>query len=471
MRVLTLSLFATVLSMPAFAADLGTYRPGTPYHSIVAPAADICDSQCAGDAQCRGWNYVKPNPQASGVCEFLTSVSTPIASQISISGVNGAAASYSSRLTSGGTNTLRVGTQVSRNTNTTTVGQSSSGRRIVRQAPQQRIATQTASTHPVENLSLTEQQNRFRQGVVSAPQAPVPTTRQIPGQFPRQFQGQIPGQFQRPVQRQVPVQAPVGQRFPQTAAPQRPVFRQHLDSSVRQPIAQPRQQPPFENPQFQQPQGQQQQQFQQGQFPQPQFQQPSFQQPQIQKQQAQQPQHQTSRRVTGPRRAPTQPNIPNTGSNAPRFQPPQYQQPQYQAPQPQSAPVQQSAIQSPALRRGSSRPPIGTPLPTTQAPINQVQANQAQPAPVQARPQRPQRSTPNQRLAQFTAKTRAETTSAPSSGPIALTPEEAQKSLFGRLHDDVRSPEATPSDMPIATSVPTGPVAQQELGDVLAGGL
>jgi len=155
MRVLTLSLFATILSAPAFAADLGTYRPGTPYHSIVSPAADICDSQCAGDAQCRGWNYVKTNPQAPGVCEFLSSVSAPISSPISISGVNGVAAPYSSRLTSGGTNTIRVGTQVSQTTNTTTVGQSPSGRRIIRQAPTQRISPQTASSRPVENLSLT----------------------------------------------------------------------------------------------------------------------------------------------------------------------------------------------------------------------------------------------------------------------------------------------------------------------------
>jgi len=46
MRVLTLSLFATVLSMPAFAADLGTYRPGTPYHSIVAPEPQVFVNSC-----------------------------------------------------------------------------------------------------------------------------------------------------------------------------------------------------------------------------------------------------------------------------------------------------------------------------------------------------------------------------------------------------------------------------------------
>ena len=54
MRFLTLSLFATLLSAPAFAADLGTYRPGTPYSSSPAGGADVCESHCAGEAQCRG---------------------------------------------------------------------------------------------------------------------------------------------------------------------------------------------------------------------------------------------------------------------------------------------------------------------------------------------------------------------------------------------------------------------------------
>jgi len=54
MRFVTLSLFAALLSAPAFAADQGTYRPGTPYNSTVAGSANACDSQCTGDAQCRG---------------------------------------------------------------------------------------------------------------------------------------------------------------------------------------------------------------------------------------------------------------------------------------------------------------------------------------------------------------------------------------------------------------------------------
>ena len=163
MRFLTLSVVATLMSAPAFAADLGMYRPGTPYNSAVSGGADVCESQCAGDAQCRGWNYVKPNPQAPGICEYLSSVSTPVPSQISISGENMSAQSFSSRVTSGGTNTIRVGTQVTQPTNTVTVGQSQTSRRVVRQPVPQRATAQTASTRPVESMSLTAQQNRYRQ--------------------------------------------------------------------------------------------------------------------------------------------------------------------------------------------------------------------------------------------------------------------------------------------------------------------
>ena len=406
MRVLTLSLFATLLSAPAFApafaADLGTYRLGTPYHSVVAPGADVCDSQCAGDAQCRGWNYVKANPRAPGICEFMSSISTPIASQLSISGENMSAASYASRVTLGATNTIRVGTQVSQNTNRVQVGQSPTGRRIVRQAPPtQRIVPQQASTKPVDTMSLTAQQNRYRQGFAHNAQTPV--------------------------------QAPVQQALRRPAPTQRPVFRQHLDAPYQSPVAQPQ----LQQPQRQQFQHQQQQQHQQ----------------------AQQPQRQSSRRVTGPRRAPVQRQAPN----APQFQAPQNLRPQYQAPQYEAAAAQRPTAPQTGLRRGSPRPPIGKPIPPT--PISQAPISQApQPAPQALR------STPSQRLAQFTAQNRASESVAASAGPIALNPQQARKSLFGSLNDDIRSPEATPSDMPIATSVPTKPVTEQPLGEILAGG-
>ena len=375
MRLLTFSVFAALLSAPAFAADLGTYRPGTPYSSAVAGGADVCDSQCAGDAQCRGWNYVKPNPRAAGVCEFLSTVSTPISSQISISGESQSAAPYYSGLTSGGTNTVRVGTQTS--SNTTRVGQSPSGRRIVRQPVPQHVVTQQASTQPVENMSLTAQQNRYRQGHVGAGQPNPQAARQVQGQ--RLFPGQ------------------------------RPMFRPILDG------------PPTQN------RGQQ------------------FRQPQAQSDRRQNP-----RRTTGPRRfqsqAPIQGQALGQGTPAPQFQDPRMQMPQHSAPHPYGqAPQPVRQAQAPQ-QRGQSRPPIGQPIPTPQS---------------AARPQSPAKPmTPSQRLAQFTAQT--QTPAVSTTGPVALTPQQARTSLFGKLNDDL--------GMPTVSAVPTQPVSEQPLGEILAGG-
>jgi len=112
MRFLSIMAQSTILmtfaSAPVIAADLGTYRPGSPYHSVNAAGADICASHCSGDAQCRGWNFVKVNPRAPGVCEFNSKRALPITSAISISGDG--AAEPSGGLMHGGTNTIRVGT-------------------------------------------------------------------------------------------------------------------------------------------------------------------------------------------------------------------------------------------------------------------------------------------------------------------------------------------------------------------------
>lgn len=378
MRFLSVSVFAALLSAPAFAADVGTYRPGTPYQSAVAAGADVCDSQCAGDAQCRGWNYVKPNPQAPGICEYLSSVAAPISSQISISGENISASSFSSRVTSGGINTVRVGTQPSREANTVKVGQPPSRRRVVRQAPPQRITTQSVSTQPVENMSLTAQQNRYRQGAVR-PQPP---------------------------QIQARAQHATAQR---AAAQHQPMFRPILDAPAAQRSAQPAYQPQTQQPKIQQ-------------------------------------QKRQSRRMTGPRRAvspqqnaaPAQPqNYAAYGQPAPAPRP---------VPRPVQRPVQAQAPG--AQSRGQSRPPVGQPIPASQ------------PTP------RPRRSTPSQRLAQFTAQNAATAPVVSSESPMSLTPQQAQRSLFGRLNDDIEAP----ADLPTASAVPTAPVTEQPLGEVLAGG-
>ncbi len=388
MRLLTFSVFAALLSAPAFAADLGTYRPGTPYSSTVAGGADVCDNQCAGDAQCRGWNYVKPNPRAAGICEFLSSVSTPISSQISISGESQFGGASYSGLTAGATNTVRVGTQPQSSTNTTRVGQAPSGRQIVRRPVPQRAVTQQASTPSVENMSLTAQQNRYRQGQVGVPQSSPHAAPQIPRQ------GLVPAQ--------------------------RPVFRPILDA--------PAQQIPTH------------------QVPAPQIQGQQLRQPQVQP-----VQRQASRRATGPRRLQGQ-SVQGQGAPTPQFQDPRFQDPRYQDPRfqnPGAQLPQQVTGQAPqsyqqtqaSQQRGQSRPPIG----------QQIAAPQA--------PRRP--STPSQRLAQLTAQTQAQPVSA--TGPVALDPEQARQSLFGKLNDDV--------GMPTASAVPTLPVTEQPLDEILAGGL
>ncbi len=362
MRLLSISLFATLLSAPAFAADLGTYRPGTPYSSTVAAGADVCDNQCAGDAQCRGWNYVKPNPKASGICEFLSSVSAPIASQISISGESTSATPFSSRVTTGSTNTIRVGTQPAPRSNTVRVGQSPSGRRVVRQAVPKSTQPQRLAPTDVQNMSLTEQQNRYRQGQAATQvKAAAPIMRQ-PTQAPRQM------------------------------------FRPILDAPSRQVRGQ-RMTPP----------------------------------------QAQAVQRQAPRRATGPRRV--QAPYAGQGTATPQFQDPRLQRPQTHS---QARPPQ------PMMHRGSSRPPIGQPIPAAQPPA------------------RPQPMTPGQRLAQLKAQAQTSPGAILATGPVALSPQQAQKSLFGRLNDDVN---AAPNAMPTARAVPTQPVAEQPLGEVLAGGL
>lgn len=163
MRILSFLAASALFSTPVFAADLGTYRPGTPYSSSVAGGADVCESHCSGDAQCRAWNYVKPNPRASGVCEFLSSASSPIASQISISGEGYTESFQSSLITSGSTHTVRVGTQIQPASSTVKVGQPTPTRRVVREAVPQRVQLHQTSTRSPENMSLTEQQNLYRQ--------------------------------------------------------------------------------------------------------------------------------------------------------------------------------------------------------------------------------------------------------------------------------------------------------------------
>ena len=114
---LSLTFIATLalsqsLSMTAFAADQNSYRPGQAYLKAAATSHEACAQQCQGDAQCRGWNFVRPNPRAaSGICEFNARVASPVSSAISISGeVVTSVDPLMSRAIPAGARTRRVGT-------------------------------------------------------------------------------------------------------------------------------------------------------------------------------------------------------------------------------------------------------------------------------------------------------------------------------------------------------------------------
>lgn len=112
MRRLSVIIFSiTGLSLNAFAAETGTYRPGEAYHSVTASSPSQCAAQCSGDAQCKGWNFIRPRQMSrTGVCEFNARSVTPVPSPVSVSG-NNATARMSSRIIPAGTNTVRVGTR------------------------------------------------------------------------------------------------------------------------------------------------------------------------------------------------------------------------------------------------------------------------------------------------------------------------------------------------------------------------
>ena len=265
LSLFTLSLIA---APTAFAADVGTYRPGIAYDSITAASPDLCDAQCSGDAQCRGWNFVKVNPQAPiGVCEFNAQAAAPVPSPYSVSGENSSAI-RSATIIPGRSNTVRVGNMSPASVTPPTITRPSPTRRVVREAvPQQRapqsaVHRRPASPAPItrpmtpeamQNLSLTEQQNLQRQKAQRpnaphvAPQMQRPQTQRPQfrhdlgnGQAmtaPQQGTGQAPRQAMRPNPAQ-----------PQMMTPNAP---QNMggDPRLQQRLMQHRQMPPQHRPQ------------------------------------------------------------------------------------------------------------------------------------------------------------------------------------------------------------------------------
>ena len=368
MRALSFAFASLMLSAPAFAADLGTYRPGTPYHSTAVPAADVCESTCAGDANCRGWNYVKAAPQAPGICELQSTIGAPVASAISISGVNNGQTPSARNVVQGGTNTIRVGTA----STATAQPQSQrnlvpSGRRVVRQAPPQiRQAQPSAYRQPTAQVG-------------------------VPGQIaPRQIAPRQIAPRQTAPRQAAP--SPVASGQPRAAHPQ---FQPMLDSRMA---------PPARGHVAGQPQGQY-------------------------LAQARGPARQRGGMATRPNTQ-IQPSMTQS----------QFMQQQMLQQQMRQQQMQQSA----APQQG--RPPIGQPIPP--APKASAASAASVTPPAQSMPTR--------------------------SASQPLTMQQAQTSLYGSLHDDVRVPAANmpvPSDpnapIPTAQSRPVAPVAVEPLAGAM----
>lgn len=111
-KVFVSAAFFTV-SGPAFAGDLNTYRTGNAYLKVPAPGAQSCEAQCNGDAQCKGWNFLRSGaPNGSGICEFNSQISGLSAHPYAISGLASSSSYAGGTLVQGATRTTRIGQPV-----------------------------------------------------------------------------------------------------------------------------------------------------------------------------------------------------------------------------------------------------------------------------------------------------------------------------------------------------------------------
>ena len=178
-------LLTLALAGPSRAADTGTYRPGQAYLSLTAPNANLCAAQCNGDAQCKGWNFVRVKPNApTGLCEFNSVRVAPVPSPVSISGDNSSARA-SSRLIPAGTRTIRVGQpapvpqpRAAQPRPANTAPEPNQPRRVVRRVepvPQKHMPTPSSYRPPVQAPTSQPQiplsQPAFRHSLDTAPQA------------------------------------------------------------------------------------------------------------------------------------------------------------------------------------------------------------------------------------------------------------------------------------------------------------
>jgi hypothetical protein len=227
-----------MLSFPANAADNNTYRPGHAYLKSAAGSFEACEQQCRGDAQCRGWNFVRPNPRSqSGICEFNERSAMPVASAISVSGeINTSIDSLMSRAVPSGSRTVRVGTP------TVPVQKPAQVQRGTTNVKRMPVPTQNKAMHPSAYKKPAPQQQGIRAprtygGAAPAPAGPdanasQPTQQLTPQQqyYRQQFlieqqrQQQMRARQQAAVRQQQMTRPQMGQQpqmmTPQSASPQ-----------------------------------------------------------------------------------------------------------------------------------------------------------------------------------------------------------------------------------------------------------
>lgn len=157
-----ISLATLAVGTVGSAADQYTYRAGQAYLKVAASDHTQCETQCRGDAACRGWNFVRPNPRSrSGICEFNARKAVPVSSPVSISGeINtgvDALMSHAVPFTGMGGSTVRVGTPIVPK----------------REIPKRRIVAPKMATAPAQNTQRGQQKRIVKR-------MPVPTAGQIP---------------------------------------------------------------------------------------------------------------------------------------------------------------------------------------------------------------------------------------------------------------------------------------------------
>lgn len=229
LSILTPIFLSPGLALSALAADQNTYRPGQAYLKTAATSHQACAQQCQGDAQCRGWNFVRPNPRtASGICEFNARVAAPVNSAISTSGeVITSIDPLMSRAIPTGARTRRVGTPI---------------------VEVRKPATPATRPTQVRRMPVPAPQKSLSPTSYSKPITAAPNARP-----PRTYGGTpTPMQLPMPTQIKAPVQRPAQQ---QKLTPQQQYYRQQfLADRQRAEQARAQQQNAMRQQQFQRPQ-------------------------------------------------------------------------------------------------------------------------------------------------------------------------------------------------------------------------